>query len=675
MAELKFIVEKLKQPPFNMQLELVPFSMKPPEELLALLGQVCAAVQPRSVQGRDLSREAPEQTAQRCLEFVRSVKYQHGQDQLEFREAIPGGDKDAIYPLLKWVLEHRGALEKRAFVGYYLSEVQVPQELFSDQDIMELHQEQKAYQAQFIESHKHLDALKNANKDPVVFKDRIGALERERENLRDRIQEKKQRVQKLCPAEQLTEYVEFAQLLRAQKFQFEDDAANMQKEHERLEEAKMKFNKASTKLREVHASSSDGSPAALLAALREEAQQNRFLAKDKLPKELQVEQEKMQKKQQVLAQFTSESESNRAAELGRLERRHADLDGEVRVLREKAAAIQAMMESDANLRQQTQVAKMAARKKDDALNKVERLSERSRALASEVEDRSAQAEQGRNQVLKGDDWKQKSQSVRQNLKKYKEMKAVLDSINGELYVLMRTEGILMQQEAAVSEKVSDAEKQRGVAGFQATQQTLEEVSMAKGAVDEAEGQTLEEISEFVKEINMQIKERKSQLAPQIKELRTVRAKFQEMEADHTEKKKQYEATVAGYESKSAKLHSEVKGYTSDCSTDETQYHYINCMASVMDAQIKRVMSSRESSAWKDQLTKKANEDEEEHKQLKMRLKHVKDNIEPNIGQIGLLRDLKRLMEVKLSCSKSGNVDGGVERRGMGAFGTADVMSF
>jgi hypothetical protein len=37
------------------------------------------------------------------------------------RQQLAAADKDAVYPLLKWVLAQPELLRKRAFVGYYLS--------------------------------------------------------------------------------------------------------------------------------------------------------------------------------------------------------------------------------------------------------------------------------------------------------------------------------------------------------------------------------------------------------------------------------------------------------------------------------------------------------------------------------------------------------------------------
>ena len=54
-------------------------------------------------------------------------------------------------------------------------------------------------------------------------------------------------------------------------------------------------------------------------------------------------------------------------------------------------------------------------------------------------------------------------------------------------------------------------------------------------------------------------------------------------------------------------------------------------------------------------------------------RYIKDNFEPNLGQIELLKDLHRLMEVKLRTAKKGNVGdmlGGQDQ----VMGGANVLS-
>lgn len=38
-----------------------------------------------------------------------------------FRQLLAAGDRDVVQQVLKWVLAQGQVLEKRAFVGYYLS--------------------------------------------------------------------------------------------------------------------------------------------------------------------------------------------------------------------------------------------------------------------------------------------------------------------------------------------------------------------------------------------------------------------------------------------------------------------------------------------------------------------------------------------------------------------------
>lgn len=60
------------------------------------------------------------------------------------------------------------------------------------------------------------------------------------------------------------------------------------------------------------------------------------------------------------------------------------------------------------------------------------------------------------------------------------------------------------------------EAQMGVSGFHETQETMEKVSSMKATIDTRKGETLEEMSGMVMELNRKIAERKAHLAPIIK---------------------------------------------------------------------------------------------------------------------------------------------------------------
>jgi hypothetical protein len=40
---------------------------------------------------------------------------------MEFKQLLAAGDRDVVYGVIKWVLSQGQVLEKRAFVGFYLS--------------------------------------------------------------------------------------------------------------------------------------------------------------------------------------------------------------------------------------------------------------------------------------------------------------------------------------------------------------------------------------------------------------------------------------------------------------------------------------------------------------------------------------------------------------------------
>lgn len=97
------------------------------------------------------------------------------------------------------------------------------------------------------------------------------------------------------------------------------------------------------------------------------------------------------------------------------------------------------------------------------------------------------------------------------------MKEVLSNIQAEVLVLAHTEDILIQREQ-IARAVAE---QMGLSGL------LEETSNSSPLVNDfPDGVSLEVITQRLVEANTKLKDRKSQLAPQIRELRTARSGFQ-----------------------------------------------------------------------------------------------------------------------------------------------------
>ena len=105
--------------------------------------------------------------------------------------------------------------------------------------------------------------------------------------------------------------------------------------------------------------------------------------------------------------------------------------------------------------------------------------------------------------------------------------------------------------------MSHLESERGISGFRDTQSHLAAVDATASGLDAEKGQTLDEMSGMVSQLTMKIGERKSRLAPIIKELRPLRQQVQEKEADYEDKKHQYDALTLQLESSMSRVEQEV----------------------------------------------------------------------------------------------------------------------
>lgn len=77
-------------------------------------------------------------------------------------------------------------------------------------------------------------------------------------------------------------------------------------------------------------------------------------------------------------------------------------------------------------------------------------------------------------------------------------------------------------------------------------------------LDNAKDQTLQEITETVRQIETEVKDRKAQLAPEIQKLRTLRASMQEVETTYNDRKRAYDNVVSQLGQEKGTLDKDVK---------------------------------------------------------------------------------------------------------------------
>ncbi|KAJ8561653.1 hypothetical protein ON010_g8028 [Phytophthora cinnamomi] len=559
MSELQLIVENLNKDPFRLGLTLVAFDEKSNFELLQILHEVFVEIDPTRHSGVDLRAEADEVRAQRYLEFLQLLKFQLPRDIDGFREALVHGDRQTIYTLLHWALKSLPAHQKRAYLGRFLAPLNVPQEYFGDGSLNAMYEHYQQLQNQFKAVHKEVDQLRASKSRPGELRREISQLEEESQQLTEKIANLKKKT---------TSDPGFQELLAATSA-LRKEQEEQAKLAERKRDQMLSLSLAEKRAREAEARLQD-----LRASLSQDATPEQLFERLAVS-EFRTQQETLQRLERALS------------EPPKTEHDIADMEDEVQALRRVIQQYQAQI-ADAQVTQGSgdgedklavfrQHANLQARKLAEKEEDLEQLRVDKQRLLRNTEELEAKlASISGSKFMSREEFKQYATTLRNKTNQYKKVKAELAELTAESVVLHRTEQLLKSKDADLEGFLRDLERQKGVSGFLATQDKIDDVSVQNARVNALKGETLEEISRVVTDINQALKERKNQLAPQIKELRTVRQRYQEMEQVYLERKAQYDHTAVGLEAERLKLEQECAAFQEDALREESQFHLLHC---------------------------------------------------------------------------------------------------
>ena len=163
------------------------------------------------------------------------------------------------------------------------------------------------------------------------------------------------------------------------------------------------------------------------------------------------------------------------------------------------------------------------------------------------------------------------------------MKKTLDEIKAEVTVLDRTKQILKERAGDVDDFLKSLEKSKGISGYSAVEDQIQGVSELKEQLDNVKSKSLQELTALVQQIDAECKDKKNRLAPEIKKLRTLRAKFAEVEAEHSEQKKGYDQVQSHVESEKERMDKDIGEHFNEYKEAETKFHANNIQADILEA--------------------------------------------------------------------------------------------
>lgn len=218
MDHLKLLVSKLNTEPFCRNLRLVDLDGQPAEERIEILNDVFRKLGFDVGEGA-LPKERKEDRIQRTLEYLAYLKNEdpvvasssnymldtvlEGFESLaayssreQWLDALVEGKKDVVFDILYWILSDFDRLSKRAYLSKYLAPFGLPVEVTTIQhgmvgdswkNLIGLEAEYQELQETFKQVHTEYERLKVQNTSIVDSRSKTRLLEREREQLTQKV--------------------------------------------------------------------------------------------------------------------------------------------------------------------------------------------------------------------------------------------------------------------------------------------------------------------------------------------------------------------------------------------------------------------------------------------------------------------------------------------------------
>jgi len=599
--------------------------------------------------------EPPEVTGPRLINFLAILKFPLPPDVEAFKGGLVTGDRNAIYPVLEYVLSKFQALQKRAYLAKFLVNVDVPPEILHEEAVQEVYRSFKELQEEFKETHKVADKMRGTTMAPGELKREITQLTEEKNQLTEKIKTLQRRT---AGAEGFKALLEATSTLRREQEVETKLQERMYEQRSALVATERRLVDTQRRLSELRSTERDDvSAEEILANVEKEYETNMQVVQDLLPSTIEKRTATLQALQRALMEPAKTED-----DLNTLRRECARSQADIDRLQSEIAEANRKQGEDKLAMFRSQYALLAKKliQMEEVVDKAKRENER---LKREVQSKEARiSEVSDPRFMKREDFKAFAAQLRTKTNTFKAMKLEMAEVQQELVVLSRTEQILKSRDHNVEDFLRQLEANKGILGYTSTQAELTKLSMLKATVDDTKGKTLNEISRIVADINVTLRDKKASLAPQIKDLRSVRLQYQELESSYTMAKTTYENAAAGLEAERLRLEQECNHLQEDCLREESRYHHLHSLVTVGEGTLERAAEEtkfeagegrllRDFKTWKDLYTNKVAQQQQLSNQLRKQQKDLKENSTASMEQRQMFLDLQRLLACKAKLSK------------------------
>ena len=645
------IVAILKNPPFNETMTLFSFEEKKEYELLDLIIKVMGMID-KSVQ---LDNNDTAACLKAVFEFLQILKFPYPSER-QLQDDLARGDKRLLIQILHFLLTGLRTLSDKYYVNKFTAQINISQEYLGDDDIIELFNQLKELQAEFLTTHNMLEEKKqNAPKIDEIQEDIRKSQNDKLQLSRSIAKHKKEYANK----PDFQELFEMTSKLRKEQEQDSNLEKKLAKQQYDIKEAEERLIVAQQRLLDNKKNLDNNvSAIKLLENARAQRNNNRDAYENLTKYELIDRRNRIKTLEEILQmpeitmndlQDFKQQRQELLLEIDKLENKLKNSpthSSELQIYKQSAMqATNAREASEKNL-QKLEKEKNLLEIKYNELNK------------------KFEAQKGYKFVRKND-LIQQAENLKKKKEIYHKCQKVIDKIKGEALILDRTINILKEKTSDGEDILKKYEEKNGKILNQAKRE-LEQLATRKQEIDESKALTLEEYAKLIQQLKKKIAEqdKRNIIAPLAEERDKLKKEYEQILPNYEKKKRDFQNATAdlrrNYDSVEAEYNESEKTFR-DC---QNKYHQLNLSNIINEAMLKRCDDESQYMSKPDKRLKDNYKDYQSYykeiinqentliKELREKQLKTKEAFEDNDRQSKMYSDMKALLLVKYESIKN-----------------------
>ena len=644
------IVAILKNPPFNETMTLFSFEEKKEYELLDLIIKVMGMID-KSVQ---LDNNDTAACLKAVFEFLQILKFPYPSDR-QLQDDLARGDKRLLIQILHFLLTGLRTLSDKYYVNKFTSQINISQEYLGDDDILELLNQFKELQAEFLTTYNMLEEKKqNAPKIDEIQEDIRKSQNDKLQLSRSIAKHKKEYANK----PDFQELFEMTSKLRKEQEQDSNLEKKLAKQQYDIKEAEERLIIAQQRLLD-NKKNLDNNVSALKLLENARAQRNNNRdAFENLSKYELIDRRNRIKTLDEILQMPEITMSD----LQDFKQQRQELLLEIDKLENK---LKNSPTHSYELQRYKKSAMQATNARETSEKNLAKLEKEKNLLEIKYNELNKKFE-----AQKGYKFVRKNDLIQQaeNLKKKKEIyhrcQKVIDKIKGEALILDRTINILKEKTSDGEEILKKYEEKNGKILNQAKRE-LEQLATRKQEIDESKALTLEEYAKLIQQLKKKIadQDKRNIIAPLAEERDKLKKEYEQILPNYEKKKRDFQNATAdlrrNYDSVEAEYNESEKTFR-EC---QNKYHQLNLSNVINEAMLKRCDDESQYMSKPDKRLKENYKDYQSYyreiinqennliKELREKQLKTKEAFEDNDRQSKMYSDMKALLLVKYESIK------------------------